>query len=456
MRSSHRLSSRRPRRAKRLVSQRPRISSYPTPRVILVMALGLPASLLIALIVPAAWVLGAAWLSGVLALCALDWWLAPRAVSMRVEVIAPSSMDVGADATLRLIWPGEPPSHNLERALTATDQLEVVPKGDGLGFRLTARRRGTAVLERLWLRWTGPLGLMWVQRVEPLGQEIAITVDTARLSEDALALYDRHAPLGQTLQRLRGDGQEFDALSEFVQGMDPRSIDWKHSARHGELLARDYDTEKNNQIILAYDSGYLMSDEQTDANGLRLTKLDRALSAGLLLGFLSLREGDRTGLFAFDAKPYLYVPPVHGSNGFAQLKGQSAKIDYSTAETNFTLGLTTLLQRLKRRSLVIVFSDFIDTIQSELMPEMVARLMKRHVVVFVTFEADALTGLMERDPQNSEQVAEAIIAKRLNDERELVLMRLRRMGVSVLQTKPEHINAKLINKYLELKRAHVL
>lgn len=433
-----------------------RITAYPTRRAIWAMALGLPISLLLALLVPAAWAVGAGWLAVVSGLCGLDWILSVRPASMRASVDAPPAIDVGGDAQARIKWSGAPTPQGLELSLSGTAQILIQVSEETGVFILTARRRGTAQILRLWQRWTGPLGLIWSQRVDRIDRDIAVVVDTARLTDDALKLFDRHAPLGQTLQRLRGEGTEFDALSEFVQGMDPRTIDWKHSARHGELLAREYDTEKNNQIVLAFDSGYLMSAESEDKNGLVLTKLDRALSSALLLAFLSLRLGDRTGLFAFDAKPYLFVPPVNGSNAFGQLKRESAKIDYSPAETNFTLGLTTLSQRLRRRSMIIIFSDFIDTIQSQLMLETVARLLKRHAVVFVTFENEALRALTDQTPDTVEAMAEAILSDRLQTERDLVLAKLERMGVSVINTRPDHLNAALINKYVELKNAHVL
>ena len=436
-----------------------RISAYPTRRAVYAMAAGLPVSLVLALLLPSLWVVGAGWLAGLLGLMALDWLLSTKARGYLTAVDAPGAIDVGGTAEARLRLPQEPP-RNMEASLSSTPELVVRPKAlavaSARSFRIEARRRGDAALTRLWQRWTGPLGLVWTQRVDALDHPVAVVTDTTRLTEEALNLFNRHADFGQKLQRLKGEGTEFDALSDFQQGMDPRHIDWKHSARHTTLLAREYETEKNNHIVFALDSGYLMNEESADDSGLVLTKLDRAIGAALLLGFVSLRLGDRIGLFAFDETPYLYAPPVTGASAFAQLQKQSAKVMYSPAETNFTLGLTTLSQRLSRRTLVVVFSDFIDTTQAELMLENVARLLKRHVVVFVTFRNAGLQSLTDRAPSDPRELAESIVADQLRRERELVIARLERIGVWVVNTTPDALNGRLLNTYIQLKARNVI
>ena len=436
-----------------------RITAYPTQRAVLLMALGPVVSLALALLLPRLWVVGAGWLAGVLGLMGLDWFASVRARVWNTAVAAPARVDVGGTAASRLELPDAAPPR-LQASLSATDELRVSPRildvGSGGAFVLAARRRGDARLLRLWQRWTGPLGLMWTQRMDALEHEVAVVTDTTRLTEDALNLLNRHADFGQKLQRLKGEGTEFDALSDYQQGMDPRSIDWKHSARHGQLLAREYETEKNNHIVFAFDSGYLMCEESEDSGGLVLTKLDRAIGAALLLGFVSLRLGDRIGLFAFDERPYLYAPPTTGPSAFAQLQQQSARIGYSPAETNFTLGLATLSQRLSRRTLVVAFSDFVDTTQAELMLENVARLLKRHVVVFVTFRNSGLQALTDRIPATPEHIAEAVVADQLRRDRELVIARLERMGVWVVNTSPGELSGCLLNTYLQLKARHVI
>ncbi len=432
------------------------------------MTLGLPVTLLIAIIIPALWVLGAGWLAAISGLILLDGFLATPIKSMAPDIKAPENFYIGEDEEFwvksvygdKVLSPNSP-----ELRLSTNDRLTVAPQyvyaqpseGGLLSvFTLGARRRGEAVIERLWQRWQGPLGLMWRQRVDELSITTPVIPNTRLVKEKALEIFTRDATFGNKIQDMKGEGTEFDALTEFLPGMDKRAIDWKHSARHQQLLAREYRTERNHNIIFAFDSGHLMSEDMTDAQGRAVTKLDRALNAAMLMSFVSLKIGDRVGLYAFDHKPYLYTPAIAGTHAFAQLQKLSAQIDYSISETNFTLGLSQLAQNLKRRTLIVIFTDFVDTTQAELMLENMGRLLRRHIVIFVAFRNQALEDLIARPPQNSQDVAESVIAETLVRERDLVIARLKRMGAHIVDADPATLNMSVLNTYLELKARNAI
>lgn len=427
------------------------------------MALGLPVSLLVALFMPALWAIGAAWAAGLIGLVVFDAILAVPSSAMAPRFNLPKQLYIGCQETAKFQFTDiRATPKNAEFKLSINERLaldrEIIPlrnneKGEAeASFLLTARRRGDAKLKRLWSRWQGPIGLMWVQRTDPLQHSIAIVPNTHLVTETAINFFSRDAIFGQKIQDLRGEGTEFDALSEFLPGMDKRAIDWKHSARHNTLLAREYRTERNHNIIFALDSGYLMCEDMVDKDHVTLTKLDRSISAALVMGYVSLKMGDRVGLYAFDKSPTVYTAPVSGTAMFGSLQNETAKIDYSTEETNYTYGLSFLAQKLKRRSLIVVFTDFIDTTQSELMLETVARLIKRHLVIFVAFKNQPLGKLTEQRPANIEDISRAVIAQTLLSERDIVLAKLMRMGVDVIDADPNTLNTEIINRYLMLKQ----
>src|SRR5258705_308925 len=111
----------------------------------------------------------------------------------------------------------------------------------------------------------------------------------------ALQFYTQEAIYGIKTQQQSGEGAEFEALREYAPGLDSRHIDWKHSAKHRKLLCKEFRTERNHQIVMAFDTGYLMV-EPVDG----LTRLDHAINAGLLLAWISLQGGDLVGLLSFD------------------------------------------------------------------------------------------------------------------------------------------------------------
>ena len=425
-------------------------------------------TLLLAIFVPALWVLGAGWVAGLAGLIALDIILSTPPKSMTPVLEVDGAMGVGRDyaAKITVEYGAGVPPYRPELRLSTNERLECRPTtaraiGNEGGlltlFNLRTVLRGTAEIERLWMRWQGPLGLVWRQRIDPISRDIPVTSDTQMVRDAAAEIFTRDANIGQKLQKMRGDGTEFDGLTEFMPGMDKRNIDWKHSARHAHLLVREFRTERNHNIVFAFDSGHLMAEDVEDGEtGENLTKLDRALNSALLMSFVSLKIGDKVGLYAFDEKPYLYAPAVGGTRSFAQLRRMSAKIDYSTAETNFTLGLSQLAQNLQRRTLIVVFTDFVDSTQAELMVENMGRLLKRHIVIFVAFRNTALDQLIEADATTPESAAAAVIADGLMRERDLVLKRLTRMGVNVIDARADSLNLKVLNTYLMLKARNAI
>jgi uncharacterized protein (DUF58 family) len=133
-----------------------------------------------------------------------------------------------------------------------------------------------------------------------------------------------------------------------------------------------------------------------------------------------------------------------------------AEMDYSEDEANFTLALSNLGSQLQRRSLIIIFSDFVDTISAELMLENVKRLTDRHLVLFATFEDAALSQMADAAPGTAEDVARAVISDTLLAERDVVFRRLQRLGVQIIETTPEKFSSELVSRYLQIKQRDML
>jgi uncharacterized protein (DUF58 family) len=430
---------------------------YPTRRAIALMAVGAAPALGVALLAPGFWTAAAAWIVLAVGLMLVDVALAAPPRRLSLSFAAPRLAGVGRPETGRLVAAFEKGGpRELELAVGVNDRLAAKPDRQivrtHLGraeadVELQPLRRGKGVVEGIWARWRGPLGLVWLQRQEPAQPPFAITADVAGVKEQALRLFARDAPLGAKPLTDAGEGSDFHALKEFQTGMDLGDIDWKQSARHAKLIGREYRTERNHHVLMALDTGRLMS-----APAAGLPRIDRAINAALLLAFVSLRMGDRVGLFAFDSKPRLASGLASGPAAFPLLQRLCAEIDYSSEETNFTLGLTALAGRLDRRAMVVVFTDFADATSAELMVENVARLMRTHLVVFVVFRDEELEGLVTREPTSPDDVSRAVIAERMLRQREAVTARLKRLGAQIVDAPAEGLAPALLNSYLDVKR----
>jgi uncharacterized protein (DUF58 family) len=266
-----------------------------------------------------------------------------------------------------------------------------------------------------------------------------------------LQTFLRNAQTGLIARRIRGEGTQFEALSEYEPGMDRRRIDWKASARHTRLYARENESERNNQIVFAFDCGQAMC-EPVDG----LPRIDRAVSAALTCAYVALKGGDRCALFGFARRPQLMTPFIADARAFHRLQSAAAGLDYEPVEPNFTLALATLTAQLKRRSMVVVFSDFTDPTAAELMVESLGRLANKHLVLFVTMADAEIEAQVAAPPADIATLARAVTADSLSQQRKLVLQRLRRMGIDVIEAPWEKIGPQLIDRYFLIKNSEAI
>ena len=432
----------------------------PTARAAWLTALAAPLAIVIAAAAPGAWIVAPAAGVALLVLVLLDGLIAGRLVEWKLQ--SPGDVEVGKPFAVTVLaeFAGRAGRSSPEVALafearlnsagTTTFLLDYDPETASWqgAASLTPNRRGTAEITKLWLRWAGPLGLGARQVSRQVEETIRIWPDLAPVRSPELQNYLRDAQFGLIARRIRGEGTQFEALSEYEPGMDRRRIDWKASARHTRLYARENESERNNQIVFAFDCGQAMC-EPVDG----LPRIDRAVTAALTASYVALKGGDRVALFGFAQRPEVITPFVSESRAFAQLQSAAASIDYHAEEPNFTFALATLTGRLKRRSLIILFSDFTDPTAAELMIESVGRLVKKHLVLFVTIEDSEIASLTDAEPTNLRNMAMAVSADMLARQRTLVLERLRQMGVDIIEAPWDRIGYRLIDSYLNIKRS---
>lgn len=437
----------------------------PTLRAVLLVILGLPVALFPVLVDSGLWTVWLAFFGVSTLAIGLDGLLVipRRAVALNIEL--PPTLYIGAQdpLTLEVAIPSERGGLTLEAHLeigplfypTPTSWITLSPETEHRGevrMPLHPRRRGTARVEAIWLRWAGPMGLMHQVVRLPIEASIPVVPDIRAVKAAAIRLFQSSEFIaGLKTQRYIGDGSEFEALREYRPGLDHRAMDWKASAKHRKLLCREFRAERNHQIILAFDTGHLMGEPLGG-----MPKLDHAINAGLLLAYYCLKGGDRVGVFGFDEQVRLFAEPEGGIHAIHGLQQRVASLDYSPNETNFTLGLTHLLTRLRRRSLVVVLTDFVDTVTAELMIDNLQRLARRHLVVFVSLRDPALNVLAESSPDGLTQLNRISVCGDLIQEREEVILRLARLGVFCIDAPPEGITADLLNRYLEIKRREML
>jgi uncharacterized protein (DUF58 family) len=429
----------------------------PTSRAALLIALAAPVALLVAALAPAAWIAAPALGGALLVLVLADGLLAGTANDVRITILPDA--EVGAEHWMQVFAGFRGGRRSKVECAIAADprllpqgraahDLFALPEGGwqvAIGYRPS--RRGTGLVENCWLRWAGPLGLGARMLWRVVGQEVRVWPNIGDVRSPALQTFLKDAQFGLIARRIRGEGTQFEALTEYQPGMDRRRIDWKSSARHVHLFAKEYETERNNQIVFAFDCGQTMCEPVAG-----MPRIDRAVSAALLASYVAMKSGDRVSLYGFAARPGPMTPFVADTREFHRLQTAAAGLDYHAQEPNFTLALATLAGRLQRRSLIVVFSDFTDPTSAELMIDSIGRLVAKHVVLFVTMADEELETISAAEPADMQALAMAVTADSLLRQRALVTRRLKQLGVDVVEAPHGQIGTRLIDAYLAIKR----
>ena len=434
----------------------------PTSRALALAFAGLPLALLPALGVAFLWPVWIAAVGALLLALGADLVLAVPRSRMDATVETPLQVAIGTpgEALLLIRLGAAAGALEVEVWPTLSTRFEAVKPasihlvaGSGTArIPLVPLRRGTGSVQRVWLRWRGPLGLIARHRVVALDRAVSVVPNLAPVRQLALRYFTpRESAVGLKVERYVGDGTEFEAMREYVRGLDPRGLNWKQTARHRKLICQEFRAERNHAVVVAVDAGRLMSEPI-----LGVPKVDHAVTAGLVLAYAALRTGDRVGLYAFDARPRQWMAPAAGAAAFPRLAHRAAEIDYAESETNFTLALSDLGARLRRRTLVVLLTDFVDTITAELMVEHVTHLARRHLVIFVALGDPAWEDLADSPPTTAVGLYESVVASEFGVERRRVLQRLRRLGVMCIDAPPKAVSTALVNQYLDLKRREVL
>ena len=320
-----------------------------------------------------------------------------------------------------------------------------------LSYRLRPLRRGLLDFSRCEVLLHGPLGLCSRRHYLVLPGSIRVYPDFARLFNGQLLAVDNWlSQLGVRQRQRRGLGLEFNQLREFREGDSLRQIDWKATARQRTPIAREYQDERDQQIILLLDCGRRMRSHDGE-----LAHLDHALDACLLLAYVALRQGDAVGLMSFASDSPRQVPPRKGQHQLSRLLNSVYDLDSSQQAADFNEAATRLLATQKRRALVVIVSNLRDEDDEELL-NAVSRMGRQHRVLVASLREQVLDDLRLAPVQNWEQALAYCGTVEYLGARQALHDRLAALGVPLIDVRPAELGAELITRYLSLKKAGTL
>lgn len=319
-------------------------------------------------------------------------------------------------------------------------------------YHVVPPARGDFLFRDIFLRVTGPLGLIIRQAAIPAEKSVAV-YPNLRAVEDYEIMLRRSMLSRQGVRRVRtvGAGREFAALREYTPDDEYRTIDWKATARRGKVISRTYEQERSQDILLLIDQGRLMRQEIGHTQ-----KMDYVVSSALMLAHVVAEADDRVGLLTFSDDAKAWLPPARGRSSYSGILEALYAARAEPVESDYRAAFRFLAARWRKRSLAVIFTDLSDPESSAVLLREISHLAEKHVVVCVVV-ADPLIGERARQtPENPDAVYEKAVAEDVLAERRRALNLLKKRGVLIVDAEPQELSVELISRYLLVKSRSLL
>jgi uncharacterized protein (DUF58 family) len=317
-------------------------------------------------------------------------------------------------------------------------------------YRLRPHARGDFQFDGVHLRGYSPWRLWTRLRSVARGQAVRVYPDFAPLTRLALLSTEQASMLvGAHLRRRRGEGTEFEQMREYRTGDSMRQIDWKATARSRKLISREYQDERNQQLLLVVDTGRRMLASEGG-----LSHFDHALNAGLVVSWLALRQGDAVGMMTTGA-PARWVAPARGPGALQGLLRGSYDLQPQPVATDYLAMAAGLGARQRRRALVMVLTNVRDEDSDELLAA-VSLLKRRHLVCVASLREGELDQALASPVLDlGDAIGAGAVAGYLG-QREAAHQALRTQRVMTLDVTAQELPAALVERYLAVKRDGLL
>lgn len=151
----------------------------------------------------------------------------------------------------------------------------------------------------------------------------------------------------------RGQGMEFSDLRPYIEGDDPKTIDWNVFARTRSPFVKVFREERELMVLMLVDlSGSLRF------GSLNITKAERVAEVAAVLALSAAESGDRVGMLTFSDVVHSYVPPDKGRKHALSLVQRILQVPDRQAHADLDNALRYMGRILKRRALLFIISDF--------------------------------------------------------------------------------------------------
>lgn len=324
-------------------------------------------------------------------------------------------------------------------------------------YTVTPTRRGEIVFEpadvRVLSRWRlldffVRVGVTQARRCYP---------DFAQIARYAWLAGDRRlAEIGIKTYHQRGEGTDFNQLAEYRIGDPLRHIDWKATLKYDKPIVRQYQNERDQSVILLLDCGRRMrADDRQE--GIGTSHFDQILNATMLLTYVALKQGDAVGAMTFGTPPGQgrWAAPRKGAQTLNTLMSELYAVQPTTSHSDYLSAAQDLLRRHRKRSLVILITNFRDEDSSEL-GQALRLLRTRHLVLTASLRERVVNELMWQGVGTFESAVEISSAHLYEQARRDAFNRIAARDTLMVDAEPARLGIELVNRYQAVKKAGLI
>ncbi|MBP5562371.1 MAG: DUF58 domain-containing protein [Muribaculaceae bacterium] len=356
-------------------------------------------------------------------------------------------------------------TYSLPINVEVIDEAPVVFERRDISFKTSIERHGDAVV-RYTLhptrRGVYGFGLVRAFVSTPLGmarrrfncgeaQDVKVYPSYLKLRQyELMAIHNNLTLTGIKRIRRAGNQTEFEQIKDYVTGDDYRTINWKATARRNQFMVNVYQDERSQQVISVIDKGRVM---QQAFEG--MTLLDYAINASLVISHIATTKADNAGLVTIEKQLDTYVKPGRGPKQMRLILDALYSQETTFGETDLSELCVNTMRMLNKRSLFILYTNFLSFNAMMRQLPFLRQLNHRHRLLVVFFEDGELDALVKEKPSSMQDYYCQVIGEKLASEKQLIVSTLRQHGIYSLLTRPQDLSVDLINKYLEMKSRHL-
>jgi len=342
------------------------------------------------------------------------------------------------------------------------DLLVEIPgagKTSRIAWPCTPRRRGNYPLDRCHIEGASPLGFWSARAALPLRTELRVYPDLMKERKNVAALFLNRGTFGIHAQRQVGKGRDFEKLREYIPGDSYEDIHWKATAKRGRPVTKIFQIERTQEIYVILDASRLTAREVADPSDpkIRVSTLERFISAALVLALAAERQGDLFGLLTFSDRVHEFVRARNGQAHYSLCRDALYTLHPQIVAPDYDELFAFIRTRLRRRALLVFLTALDDPLVAESFERNAGLVCRQHLLLVNMIQPPGVKPLFNNPNVTLLDDLYRELGGHIQWQNLLELgKKLKQRGVQFSLVQNEKLSADVVTQYLNVKRRQLV